>query len=63
MPTDKASDYLLASGTAEMQRLRLQALVWEPAATEFLATLNIRRGARALDLGCGAMGRWCMKIV
>ena len=56
MPTDKASDYLLASGTAEMQRLRLQALVWEPAATEFLATLNIRRGARALDLGCGAMG-------
>jgi ubiquinone/menaquinone biosynthesis C-methylase UbiE len=56
MPSDKASDYLLTSGTAEMQRLRLQAQVWEPAATEFLSTLNISPGSRALDLGCGAMG-------
>ncbi len=39
-----------------MQRLRLQAQVWEPAATEFLATLNISAGSRVLDLGCGAMG-------
>jgi ubiquinone/menaquinone biosynthesis C-methylase UbiE len=56
MPSDKANDYLLTSGTAEMQRLRLQAQVWEPAASEFLFALNISPGSRALDLGCGAMG-------
>ncbi|MDQ2764174.1 MAG: class I SAM-dependent methyltransferase [Pseudomonadota bacterium] len=39
-----------------MQRLRLQAQVWEPAATEFLASLDIAPGWKALDLGCGAMG-------
>ena len=50
------SDYLLASGSNEMQRLRLQAQVSEPAASEFLATLNIRPGSSVLDLGCGAMG-------
>ena len=54
MPSDKASDYLLASGTDEMQRQ--QAKVWEPAASEFLATLNVSAGSRVLDLGCGAMG-------
>ncbi len=51
-----AGDYLLTSGNAEMQRLRLQAQVWEPAAIDFLATLNIQPGWKALDLGCGAMG-------
>jgi ubiquinone/menaquinone biosynthesis C-methylase UbiE len=56
MPSDKGRDYLLSSDTAEMQRLRLQAQVWEPAATEFLASLNISPGSRVLDLGCGAMG-------
>lgn len=50
------SDYLLMSGNAEMQRLRLQAQVWEPAAIDFLATLDIQPGWKALDLGCGAMG-------
>jgi len=56
MPSDKASNYLLASSTDEMQRLRLQAQVWEPAATEFLDALGIIPGSRVLDLGCGAMG-------
>lgn len=56
MPTGNASEYLLTSNAAEMQRLRLQAQVWEPAAAEFLATLNISPGSKALDLGCGAMG-------
>ena len=49
-------DYLLTSGSAEMQRLRLQAEVWEPAAADFLATLGVRPGWKVLDLGCGAMG-------
>jgi tRNA A58 N-methylase Trm61 len=56
MPSDKGRGYLLSSDTAEMQRLRLQAQVWKPAATEFLVTLNIASGSRVLDLGCGAMG-------
>jgi hypothetical protein len=33
-----------------MQRLRLQAQVWEAAANEFLAGLDIRPGSRVLDL-------------
>lgn len=56
MPGNQMGDYLLTSGDAEMQRLRLQAQVWEPAATEFLEALNIGPGWRTLDLGCGAMG-------
>jgi SAM-dependent methyltransferase len=56
MPGIKAKEYLLASGTPEMQRLRLQAEVWESSATEFLGTLNVTAGSRVLDLGCGAMG-------
>lgn len=56
MPSDKASSYLLTSSSDEMQRLRLQAQVWEPAAAEFLAELGISPGSRVLDLGCGAMG-------
>jgi ubiquinone/menaquinone biosynthesis C-methylase UbiE len=56
MPSDKASNYLLASSADEMQRLRLQAQVWAPAATAFLTGLDIRSGSRVLDLGCGAMG-------
>jgi ubiquinone/menaquinone biosynthesis C-methylase UbiE len=55
MSNDPGS-YLLASGTPEMQRLRLQAQVWEPSAAEFLKSLGIKPGSRALDLGCGAMG-------
>src|SRR3954451_24388649 len=50
------SDYLLSSDNAEMQRLRLQARVWESAAVDFFSTLDIRPGWTALDLGCGAMG-------
>ena len=50
------SDYLLMSGEGEMQRLRLQAQVWEPAAVDFLASMNVQPGWKALDLGCGAMG-------
>jgi hypothetical protein len=46
----RQSNYLLASSTEEMQRLRLQAQVWEAAANEFLAGLDIRPGSRVLDL-------------
>lgn len=48
--------YLLSNDVAEMQRLQNQVRVWESAASEFLASLNIRPGSKAIDMGCGAMG-------
>ncbi len=50
------ANYLLAGGAAELERLQLQARVWEPAAEAFLDQIEIRPGAHCLDLGCGAMG-------
>ncbi|HEX8533638.1 MAG TPA: class I SAM-dependent methyltransferase [Allosphingosinicella sp.] len=49
-------DYLLADSAAEVERLRLQSAVWEPATEAWLKTLHIQKGAKALDLGCGAIG-------
>ena len=48
-------DYLLDS-SRELERLRLQARVWEPAGRELLARLGPGEGLRVLDVGCGAMG-------
>ncbi len=48
--------YLLASGTAELERLRLQARVWEPEAEILVDRIDVRPDWRCLDLGCGAMG-------
>lgn len=48
--------YLMAGRASELERLRLQARVWEPAAERLFAGLGISKGATALDLGCGAMG-------
>lgn len=48
--------YLLSNDAVEMQRLQLQARVWEPAASEFLTSLNILPGSKVIDIGCGAMG-------
>ncbi len=50
-------DYLLAAGDdVELERLRLQARVWEPAAETWLDNVKIQPGWRCIDLGCGAMG-------
>lgn len=49
-------DYLLANGAAELERLRLQARVWEAEAEAWLDRIGIQPGWRCLDLGCGAMG-------
>jgi SAM-dependent methyltransferase len=48
--------YLLSDGAAELERLRLQARVWEPAAEQLLDQIGIAPGWRCLDLGCGGMG-------
>lgn len=49
-------NYLLAGGSAELERLRLQARVWEPAAEAMLDTIGIQHGWNCVDLGCGGMG-------
>src|SRR5919202_6431066 len=49
-------DYLLSDAASELERLRLQARVWEPEAEAWLDLLGPMAGWRCLDLGCGAMG-------
>jgi SAM-dependent methyltransferase len=48
--------YVLAQGAAELERLRLQARVWEPEAEALLDRIGVRSGWSCIDLGCGAMG-------
>ena len=48
--------YLLADQESEHERLRLQSRVWEPAGRRVLEQVGNGAGARALDVGCGAMG-------
>ena len=48
--------YLLAGGSTELERLRLQARVWEPEAEIMLDRIGIQPGWNCIDLGCGAMG-------
>ncbi|MDP8930655.1 MAG: class I SAM-dependent methyltransferase [Actinomycetota bacterium] len=50
------SSYVLADQPAELERLQLQSRVWEPAGRRLLEQIGNGRGARALDVGCGAMG-------
>ena len=48
--------YLLAGQPSEMERLRLQSRVWEPAGRQLLPQLAGGSGGRVLDVGCGALG-------
>jgi ubiquinone/menaquinone biosynthesis C-methylase UbiE len=54
--TDASEKYLLAGGAAELERLQLQARVWEPEAEMMLDHIGLEAGWHCLDLGCGAMG-------
>jgi SAM-dependent methyltransferase len=49
-------DYLLADQPSELQRLQLQSRVWEPSGRQLLSRIGRGSGARALDVGCGALG-------
>lgn len=50
------SSYLLAGQESELERLRLQSRVWEPAGQHLLDEIGgDGTGARVLDVGCGAM--------
>jgi len=49
-------DYLLSDSASELERLRLQARVWELETEAWLDRLGPMEGWHCLDLGCGAMG-------
>jgi ubiquinone/menaquinone biosynthesis C-methylase UbiE len=48
--------YLLADQPSELERLQLQSRVWEPSGRRLLDEIGDGRGARVLDVGCGAIG-------
>jgi SAM-dependent methyltransferase len=48
--------YLMAEQPSEIERLRFQSRVWEPAGQRLLDQLGDGRGYRALEIGCGPMG-------
>ncbi len=52
----QTAEYLLAGALAEVERLRLQARVWEPEAERMLDEIGINRGSIGIDVGCGPMG-------
>lgn len=43
-------------GDKELERLQLQARVWEPEAEAMLNLIEVHSGWSCIDLGCGAMG-------
>jgi SAM-dependent methyltransferase len=49
-------DYLLGNQPSELERLRLQSVVWEPSGRRLLSNVGGGAGGRALDVGCGALG-------
>jgi SAM-dependent methyltransferase len=49
-------EYLLADQPSELERLQLQSRVWEPSGRQLLSKIGSGSGARALDVGCGALG-------
>jgi SAM-dependent methyltransferase len=51
-----SSTYLLAGRASELERLQLQSRVWEPAGRRLLDEIDVGRGARAVDIGCGVLG-------
>jgi SAM-dependent methyltransferase len=51
-----SSEYLLAGQVSELERLKLQSRVWEPAGRRLLEEIGDGRGGRAVDIGCGVMG-------
>jgi SAM-dependent methyltransferase len=56
------SEYLFAGRLSELERLRLQAEVWEPAGARLLERIGPGDGRRALDVGCSVLG-WLRILV
>lgn len=47
---------LLAGWVSELERLRLQSLVWEPSGRRLLQAIGDGSGLQVLDVGCGVIG-------
>ena len=54
--SEASRSYLLANQPTELERLQLQARVWEPAGRSLLAQLPGGSGLKVVDVGCGVMG-------
>ena len=48
--------YLMSGQLSELERLQLQARVWEAAGERLLGELGDGHGLRAIDVGCGCLG-------
>ena len=53
MNTDVTHEYLMGRTSAEYQRLRAQAIVWEASTVRALEAIALRQGMNCLDVGCG----------
>ena len=53
MKTEISDEYLMGRTSAEYQRLRAQAMVWEASTLRALQAIGIREGMNCLDAGCG----------
>jgi ubiquinone/menaquinone biosynthesis C-methylase UbiE len=49
----REKDYVLGTADDEIQRLKLQHVVWRPEATAAWQKAKFRRGHKLLDVGCG----------
>jgi SAM-dependent methyltransferase len=56
VPSSPSPSYLPADAAVELERLQLQARVWEPAGRELLACVPLPGDARVLDVGSGSLG-------
>jgi SAM-dependent methyltransferase len=50
------SEYLLAGSSGEAERLRIQALAWEPQVEIMLTEMGVEPGWCCIDVGCGSQG-------
>lgn len=48
--------YLLSNSSNELERLRVQAQVWEPEVLNMLNLIGLKTGTRCIDLACGPTG-------
>jgi hypothetical protein len=55
-PGGTAGSYMLAGQPTELERLQLQARVWEPTGRQLLGKIPAPSGGRVVDIGCGALG-------
>lgn len=52
----QSSEYLLGNSPDERERLLRQGELFDPAARSLLDRMELRPGARALEIGCGPLG-------